>query len=72
MTPIVDQLVASGVVLGSGQCCSFRQLAVLGGTYTPENRMPFPIREHFGAWGSVDRQISNLPDGAEIVIKPVG
>ena len=71
MTPIVEQLVASGVVLASGQCYSFRQLPVLGGTYTPENRMAFPIREHFGAWGSVHRQISDLPDGAEIVIKPV-
>jgi hypothetical protein len=72
MTPIVDQLVASGVVLGTGQCYSFRQLPVLGGAYTPENRMAIPIREHFGAWGSVHRQISDLPDGAEIVIKPVG
>ena len=72
MIPIVDQLVASGVVLGSGQCYSFRQLPVLGGTYTAENRMAFPIREHFGGWGSVQRQISDLPDGSHVVIKLVG
>ena len=72
MIPIVDQLVASGVVLGVGQCYSFRQLPVLGATYTAENRMAFPIREHFSAWGSVQRQIAELPDGADIVIKPVG
>ena len=71
LIPIVDQLVASGVVLGPGQCYSFRQLPVLGGTYKPENRMAFPIREHFGGWGSIQRQISDLPDGSQVIIKPV-
>jgi hypothetical protein len=71
MIPIVDQLVASGAVLGPGQCYSFRQLPTFGGSYRAENRMVFPIREHFGAWGSVQRQISDLPDGSQVVIKPV-
>ncbi len=71
MIPIVDHLVASGVVLGAGQCYSFRQLPVLGGTYKPENRVPFPIREHFGAWGSIHRQMVGLPDGATVIIKTV-
>jgi len=71
MIPIVDQLVASGAVLGPGQCYSFRKLPALGGSYRAENRMVFPIREHFGAWGSVQRQISDLPEGSEVVIKPV-
>src|SRR3954466_14941704 len=64
MIPIVDQLVASGAVPGPGQCYSYRQLPTLGGSYRAENRMVFPIREHFGAWGSVQRQISGLPDGS--------
>lgn len=71
MIPIVDQLVASGVVLSPGQCYSFRQLPILGGKYTPENRMVFPIREHFGGWGSIQRQIADLPDGSQVIIKPV-
>ena len=71
MIPIVDQLVASGAVLEPGQCYSFRQLPTLGGSYAADNRMVFPIREHFGAWGSVQRQISEVPDGTEIIIKPV-
>ena len=71
MISIVDDLVASGVMLAVGQCYSFRQLPIVGGTYTAENRMAFSIREHFGAWGSVQRQISELPDGAEIIIKPL-
>ncbi|HVU99972.1 MAG TPA: T6SS immunity protein Tdi1 domain-containing protein [Verrucomicrobiae bacterium] len=71
MIPIVDQLVASGAVLGPGQCYSFRQLPTLGGSYAADNRMVFPIVEHFGAWGLVQRQISEVPDGTEIIIRPV-
>jgi hypothetical protein len=70
MIPIVDELVASGVDLGAGQCYSYRTLPTLGGGYGAENRMAFGIREHFGGWGSVQRVISDLPDGTEIVIKP--
>lgn len=71
MIPIVDRLVASGVVLGEGQCYSFRQLPVLGGAYAPENRMAFSIHEHFGGWGSVHRQIAKIPEGSHVIIKPV-
>ena len=71
MIPVVNQLVESGVVLAPGQCYSYRQLPVLGGTYTAENRMAFPIREHFGGWGSLHRQMSNLPDGSKVIIKVV-
>ena len=28
------------------------------------------IREHFGGWGSVHRQIADLPDGSNVVNKP--
>jgi hypothetical protein len=71
MIPIVNQLVASGIILAVGQCYSYRQLPIFGGTYTPENRMPFPIREHFGGWGSVHRQLADLPEGSHVLIKPV-
>jgi hypothetical protein len=47
-------------------------LPVFGGAYTPDNRMVFPIREHFGGWGSIHRQIADLPDGSHVIIKPVG
>ena len=69
MIPIVDRLVASGAHLGPGQCYSFRPLPPLGGDYGADNRMVFGIREHFGGWGSVQRQISQLPDGSQVVIK---
>ena len=67
--PVIDQLVASGCVLGPGQCYSYKILPVLGGSYKAEERVLLPIREHFGAWGSLHRQIADLPDGAEIEIK---
>jgi len=31
--------------------------------------MTVPIREHFGMWGEVFRQIKDMPDGAEITLK---
>src|ERR1700693_5640188 len=70
MIPVVDQLVASGVILAPEQCYSYRMLPTLGGGYKADNRMAFPIREHFGGWGSIQRQIADLPDGSQIIIKP--
>jgi hypothetical protein len=70
MIPVVNQLVASRTELGGRQCYSFRQLPVFGGSYGAENRMVFPIREHFGGWGSIHRQMADLPDGSQVLIKP--
>jgi len=69
MIPVVDQLVASGCVLGPGQCYSYNVLPVLGGSYKAEDRVLLPIREHFGAWGSLHRQIADLPDGTQVQIE---
>jgi hypothetical protein len=69
MIPVVDQLVASGWILAAGQCYSFKMLPVLGGSYAPEGRAILPICEHFGAWGSLHRQIATLPDGAQVKIE---
>ena len=69
MIPVVDQLVASGCVLGHGQCYSYKMLPFLGGSYAPEGRTLLPIHEHFGAWGSLHRQIAALPDGAQVKIE---
>jgi hypothetical protein len=71
MIPIIDRLVASRVGLSPSQCYSFQLLPVLGGKYTPENRTPLPIREHFGAWGSIHEQLKGLPDGSRVVLKVV-
>jgi hypothetical protein len=69
MIPIVDQLVASGLGLGLEQCYGFRKLPIFGGTYSAENRVVLPIREHLGASGSLHRQVADLPDGAKVRIE---
>lgn len=71
VAPLAGNELAAGYDR-SGQCYSFRQLPVLGGTYAPENRMAFPIREHFRGWGSVHRQMADLPDGSHVIIKLAG
>jgi len=69
MIPVVDHLVASGRTLGPDQCYSYRMLPVLGGSYKAEDRVLLPIREHFGAWGALHRQIAGLPDGYQVQIE---
>ncbi len=69
MIPIVDALLKAGVVLGPEQCYSYRELPAFGGTYGAENRMPFPIREHFGGWGAVHRQIADASDGSAVQLE---
>ena len=69
MIPVVDQLVAAGRLLACDQCYSYRLLPILGGGYKAADRVVLPIREHFGAWGSLYRQIADFPDGAQVKIK---
>ena len=69
MIPVVDQLVASGCVLGPGQCYSYKMLPILGVSYAPEGRVLLPIRERFGVLGRLHHKVSDLPDGAKIKIE---
>lgn len=69
MMPVVDQLVANGLELGSDQCYGFRQLPIFGGAYSVENRVVLPVREHLGASGCLHRQVAELPDGAKVRIE---
>jgi hypothetical protein len=69
LAPLVDRLEAVGKFLQSEQCYSFIKPLGLGGTLTVENVMIVPIREHFGLWGEVFRQIKNMPEGGEVVLK---
>lgn len=70
MIPVIDSLTSSGQLLDQGRCFSFTTLPILGGGYGIENRVSLPIHEHFGMWGSVHRQIKDLPDGTQVVIHP--
>jgi hypothetical protein len=69
MIPLVDQIVATGILLQPGQCHSLLIPPVLGGGYTIENTVVLPVFEHFGVYGSYHEQMRGVPDGANVVIK---
>jgi hypothetical protein len=69
MIPLVDRLVASGIVPSVGQCYSYRQAPILGGDYTVQNTLVLSIAEHYGLFGFIHERIKDLPDGTQVVIK---
>lgn len=71
LAPLVDRLEASGRQLKPEQCYSFITPLGLGGGLTIENVMVIPIREHFGCWGDVFRQLKDIPYGGQVVLKVV-
>src|SRR6185437_4510009 len=71
LAPLVDQLESSGRTLGSDQCFSFITPLGLQGRLAADNVMIIPIREHFGCWGEVFQQIKDMPDGSQVILKPI-
>jgi Domain of unknown function (DUF1851) len=69
--PLVDKMVAAGVVLKPGQCYGFKKLPVLGGDYTVENAAPLAVWDYLGAYGSIHEQLRDVPDGTQVVIKVI-
>jgi len=71
MIPLVDVLVAAGVILRPGQCYGFKTPPVLGGDYTVENVVSLSLSDYLGAYGSVHEQLRDVPDGSHVVLKVV-
>ncbi len=71
MIPLVDRLIASGMTLQPGQCYGLVQPPNLGGDYSAENVAVLPVADFYAAYGSIQRQVSDLPDGTQVVIKTV-
>jgi hypothetical protein len=71
MIPLVDQIVAAGVVLQPGQCYGFKTPPVLGGDYTVENAGPLSVWDYLGAYGSIHEQLCGVPDGTQVVLNVV-
>jgi hypothetical protein len=69
LAPLVDRLVALGKSLTDGRCYSFITPLGMGGTLSQENVMVIPIQEHFGLWGEVFRQVNDLPEGSQPILK---
>jgi hypothetical protein len=69
MIPLVDKLVAAGVVLEPGCCYGFRQPPVLGGDYTVANTVVIPIGKYFLGYARLHEQFKDLPDGTEVKVR---
>ena len=71
MLPLVDQLAASGATLLPGQCYGFKIPPVMGGQYSIENCADISISDYLGATGSIHKQLQNVPDGSQVVLKVI-
>jgi hypothetical protein len=69
--PLVDRLVASGLLLEPGQCYGFKVPPVLGGRYEVENCGPLSIPDYLGAYGSIHERLRDVPEGSGVVLKVV-
>lgn len=68
---LVDDLRATGKLLGSGECYSYLRLPMLGGEYEPGNFRVYDVVRHFRVWGPIHEQLRDLPDGAMVEFKIV-
>jgi hypothetical protein len=71
MIPLVDKLAAAGIRLQPGDCYGFKMPPVLGGQYTVENVGLLPIGDYLGGYGSIHRQLLDVPDGAQVILNVV-
>jgi hypothetical protein len=67
--PVVNQLHSQGIIPGVGRCYGWKVPPWLGGDVSLANVAVFPIGELHGAYSQLYRQVHDLPDGAEVVIK---
>jgi hypothetical protein len=70
LTPLVDELALRGTSPGTDQCFHFKIPPVLGGVARPENMVVIGLTDRFGGMGQVMRQINDLPEGTQVVIRP--
>ena len=71
LIPLANELVATGVTLKPGQCYGFKMPPILGGEYRVENLAPLAIEDYLGAYASIHGQLREVPDGTQVVLKPV-
>lgn len=66
MPGLVAQMLAAGVKLEPGQCYSFKQPPILGGSFEADNIEPCDLVVHFSMSGQIHEQIKDLPEGTSI------
>jgi hypothetical protein len=70
MVPLADEMVAAGIELREGQCYAWKTPPVLGGQYTVANCGPLSFADYLSGYGSIHRQLQDVPDGGQVVLKP--
>ena len=69
MIPLVDELVARGVVLGAGECYSYAQLPILGGDYAFANVRVAAVEAHYKGLGPIHEKLKGIPDGTRVRLR---
>ena len=69
LAPLLAQLEAAGKSLKPAYCYSFITPLGLGGAVDAANVMLLPLHEHFKCFGEIFRQIKDVPDGQQVVLK---
>jgi Domain of unknown function (DUF1851) len=70
-TGLVDDLRASGRLLGPGECYCYLMLPMFGGEYEPDNFRVYDVVTHFRVWGPIHERLRDVPDGTVIEFKIV-
>ncbi len=63
---LVEELLSRGMVIGPNQVFSYKLAPTLNGQYEADNFEPTDLSVHFAILGSIQRQVSELPDGTKI------
>jgi hypothetical protein len=71
MISLVDELVRDGIAPGPGQCYGFLQPPILGGEYVLANVVIIEIEKYLLGYGSIHEQIKDVPDGSQVVLRPM-
>ena len=64
--PLVNDLVATGMTLGAGQCYSYKKLPIIGGSYEVENFRVLPLEQHYRTFGPIHKALKDVPDGTSV------
>jgi hypothetical protein len=71
LTPLVDDLVDSGMTLAKGECYSFVRLPILGGDYSLENVVVRQVAFLYKALGPTFKELESIPDGEKVTFRVV-
>lgn len=69
LIPLVDRLVAAGLVLGTGQCYGFKMPPIVGGDYVVSNVVVYSLAEYLAFLADFHQQVKDLPDGQNVTFR---